>query len=247
MSGRGKRRAPPPAAASATTSARTSRIRSAESPRSMTENPSPRPTPLPWRRSTRWAMAWNVPACTCAARAGSVTAPTRRSMSWAARRLKVTSRIRSGGVPRASRRPRRATRVAVLPVPAPAMITSGPPSWSTASRCRASRPSAHGAASPPSPRPPQASWPAGVPPGFPGACCTSQLYQLRANKCSPSAPEARTASLRGRGPTAVHCCAMEIVCADCGCLVDRGVRVTVCAVGPDCCCQDLPIRAKDQR
>jgi hypothetical protein len=34
---------------------------------------------------------------------------------------------------------------------------------------------------------------------------------------------------------------MVILCADCGCLVDRGVRITVCA-DPMCCCRDLPIR-----
>ena len=35
---------------------------------------------------------------------------------------------------------------------------------------------------------------------------------------------------------------MEILCADCGCRVDRGVRVAVCA-DPRCCCAHLPIRA----
>jgi hypothetical protein len=34
---------------------------------------------------------------------------------------------------------------------------------------------------------------------------------------------------------------MEILCADCGCLVDRGVRITVCS-DPNCCCNNLPIR-----
>ena len=40
---------------------------------------------------------------------------------------------------------------------------------------------------------------------------------------------------------------MEITCADCGCLVDRGVIVTACAAHPDCCCRDLPVRASDER
>ena len=34
---------------------------------------------------------------------------------------------------------------------------------------------------------------------------------------------------------------MEILCADCGCRVDAGVRTAVCA-DPVCCCKDLPIR-----
>lgn len=35
--------------------------------------------------------------------------------------------------------------------------------------------------------------------------------------------------------------AVEILCADCGCLVDRGVRITVCD-DVNCCCRDLPVR-----
>jgi hypothetical protein len=35
---------------------------------------------------------------------------------------------------------------------------------------------------------------------------------------------------------------MEIICADCGCLVDRGVIVTPCGKHPECCCRDLPVR-----
>ena len=34
---------------------------------------------------------------------------------------------------------------------------------------------------------------------------------------------------------------MEIVYADCGCLVDGGIRVTVCG-DPNCCCAHLAIR-----
>jgi ketosteroid isomerase-like protein len=33
---------------------------------------------------------------------------------------------------------------------------------------------------------------------------------------------------------------MEIYCADCGCLVDRGVRLISCGT-PECCCLDLPV------
>lgn len=32
---------------------------------------------------------------------------------------------------------------------------------------------------------------------------------------------------------------MEITCAECGCLVDRGDIVTPCATYPLCCCRDL--------
>jgi hypothetical protein len=34
---------------------------------------------------------------------------------------------------------------------------------------------------------------------------------------------------------------MEMYCADCGCLVERGVRVAPCGKS-DCCCLDLPVR-----
>ena len=62
------------------------------------------------------------------ARGRDVYKRQRRMSSDAARRLKVTSSIRSGGVPSWSRRASRLTRVRVLPVPAPAMIRRGPPS-----------------------------------------------------------------------------------------------------------------------
>lgn len=29
-------------------------------------------------------------------------------------------------------------------------------------------------------------------------------------------------------------------CADCGCIVERGVIVTPCEMYPECCCRDLP-------
>ena len=73
------------------------------------------------------AMAWKVPpqirpvvpSCPAAARA---------SMSLAARRVKVSSRIRLAGTPWPSRsHAARATSVRVFPVPAPASTSSGPP------------------------------------------------------------------------------------------------------------------------
>lgn len=35
---------------------------------------------------------------------------------------------------------------------------------------------------------------------------------------------------------------MEMTCADCGCLVDRGVIIRPCDEHPDCCCRDLAVR-----
>ena len=39
---------------------------------------------------------------------------------------------------------------------------------------------------------------------------------------------------------------MEILCAACGCLVERGEIVTPCAKHPDCCCGNLSIRPAGQ-
>ena len=36
---------------------------------------------------------------------------------------------------------------------------------------------------------------------------------------------------------------MEIACADCGCVVDRGVIILPCGTHPECCCGDLDVRA----
>lgn len=33
---------------------------------------------------------------------------------------------------------------------------------------------------------------------------------------------------------------MEMVCAECGCLVERGVVLRACATYPRCCCELLP-------
>jgi hypothetical protein len=35
---------------------------------------------------------------------------------------------------------------------------------------------------------------------------------------------------------------MKVSCADCGCVVDKGVRLVPCGKR-DCCCQHLPVRA----
>ena len=35
---------------------------------------------------------------------------------------------------------------------------------------------------------------------------------------------------------------VKVSCADCGCVVDKGVRLVPCGKS-DCCCQHLPVRA----
>ena len=65
--------------------------------------------------------------------------PTRASIrsrrSSAAAVENVSARIASGGVPCSASQAKRSTSVCVLPVPAPATISSGPPGWVTASCC----------------------------------------------------------------------------------------------------------------
>ncbi len=58
----------------------------------------------------------------------------RVSISPAARRVKVSSRIRSAGTPRSIRYATRQASVRVLPVPEPATTSSGPSPYVTASR-----------------------------------------------------------------------------------------------------------------
>jgi hypothetical protein len=40
---------------------------------------------------------------------------------------------------------------------------------------------------------------------------------------------------------------VEIECADCGCLVERGVIVTACVGYPSCCCGSLRQASADRR
>ena len=110
--------------------------------------------------STLKPLAQSQPCRSCAAAGGRRSgrcrpgrggpAPARsaarpgRTSSAAARRLKVTSRIRSGAMPSSTSRASRLTSVRVLPVPAPATISSGPSRWSTAWRCEAFKPCAQG-------------------------------------------------------------------------------------------------------
>jgi hypothetical protein len=83
-------------------------------------------------RMILWAMAWNVPPQirppVLSEPAPADPAAARASMSLAARRVKVSSRIRPAGTPWPSRsQAARATSVRVFPVPAPASTSSGPP------------------------------------------------------------------------------------------------------------------------
>jgi hypothetical protein len=50
----------------------------------------------------------------------------------------------------------------------------------------------------------------------------------------------------GTVPARLQPLLMEITCAGCGCLVDRGVIVQRCASHPDCCCRGLPVREPDE-
>ena len=34
---------------------------------------------------------------------------------------------------------------------------------------------------------------------------------------------------------------MQVTCADCGCLVDRGEILEPCDKHPDCCCRELDV------
>ena len=69
------------------------------------------------------------PAARAPLAASATRLAARLSISSAARRVKVSSRMRSGAVPRSSRQATRATKARVLPVPAPATTTSGPSPW----------------------------------------------------------------------------------------------------------------------
>src|SRR4051794_285126 len=80
-------------------------------------------------------MAWKVPLQQAAAMRWPVTDSARWVISAAARRLKVSSKSRSGGVPVSTRWASRAARVVVFPVPAPATMRRWPPSWVAATSC----------------------------------------------------------------------------------------------------------------
>ncbi len=84
-----------------------------------------------------WHQAWKVHA------EGVLVVRPKRALirsrsSLAALRLKVSTRMRSGGTPRRTRSTTASTIVVVLPVPGPASTSSGPPAWSTTACCASS-------------------------------------------------------------------------------------------------------------
>src|SRR6185503_19000107 len=84
-------------------------------------------------------MEWNVPdhgKRTCMASSPTMRL-ARRVISTAARREKVRSRMRCGLAPPSTRCATRCASVFVLPVPAPARISSAPSPWHAAARCAA--------------------------------------------------------------------------------------------------------------
>ena len=86
-------------------------------------------------------MAWKVPP-QIRPDEPSNHAAARASMSLAARRVKVSSRIRLAGTPwLPCSHAARATSVLVFPVPAPASTSSGPPCCVAARRCCSLSPS----------------------------------------------------------------------------------------------------------
>ena len=108
-------------------------MRSSESPRSMIVNAGSSSIETPCRRSSRVPIAWNVPPHTASPPGIRTPSPrsrrripsTRRVISCAARRVKVSSRMRRGSTPLAMWKATRFASVVVLPVPAPATISSG--------------------------------------------------------------------------------------------------------------------------
>ena len=93
----------------------------------------------PRRRGSRPRGRSRRSAC-ARRRAGRTSRPRAGSISSAARRVKVSSRIRSGRTPRSTSAATRATSVRVLPVPAPATITSGASPCVAAASCASSSP-----------------------------------------------------------------------------------------------------------
>ena len=73
---------------------------------------------------------------------------SRSRISAAAPFEKVSARMASAGVPSSTSQEKRSTSVRVLPVPAPASTSSGPPGWVTASSCAALRAPAGGGIAP---------------------------------------------------------------------------------------------------
>src|SRR6478735_1477890 len=99
------------------------------------------PTLAASRRRMRTQAEWKVMTHMARAR-GPTSAATRSRISAAALLVKVMARICPGWAPRSpSSHAMRWVSTRVLPEPAPATMSSGLPSWTTASRCCGLRPS----------------------------------------------------------------------------------------------------------
>ena len=99
------------------------------------------PTNSAWARSIRAATLWKVPSHGIDSIAPPEMALIRSFISRAALLVKVTARIWLGQARRVAMIwARRAVSAAVLPVPAPASISTGPSVVRTASRCGGLRP-----------------------------------------------------------------------------------------------------------
>ena len=94
------------------------------------------------RRNSLTQIAWKVPSHGMPSAGWPSRSATRVFISRAALLVKVTARISFGrALPVESRCAMRAVSARVLPVPAPASISTGPSSVSTASRCGGFSPS----------------------------------------------------------------------------------------------------------
>ena len=100
------------------------------------------PTSSACRRSIFTEIEWKVPIQGIPSTVAPSSIPTRSFIARAALLVKVTARISFGRArPVVSRCAMRAVSALVLPVPAPASISTGPSSASTAARCAGLRPS----------------------------------------------------------------------------------------------------------
>ena len=149
----------------------------------------------------RTQALWKVITHIALARAPT-SAETRSRISAAALLVKVMASTCPGWTPRAARRwAMRWVSTRVLPEPAPATMSSGPPSWSTASRCCGLSPtsscsgSAPGRAAPGPPSGPSPAAAASAQVGTPAALTSAAwaLARVAASTCGswPGSPKSR--------------------------------------------------------
>jgi hypothetical protein len=65
------------------------------------------------------------------------------------------------------------------------------------------------------------------------------LREQRARSAVPSDTQSRISTARRAFAAIQEDECVAITCADCGCVVERGVVLVRCA-DPECCCRDLP-------